>query len=196
MREYGRMLRPHLVLFRGVPARGKATLARAVAARNRFPIVDRDILKASAARTHLDDSDAGELSYRQALLLAEQQLSLGLGVVVDGPFTRNDQLRPFLELGHAQNVAVRVIHCVADVEVLRNRIRQRAGQVAPVQWSGDSGVAKMTARLEEDAAARSLLFPQAVPGADLLVVDSAQPLERCLELIQDWLLRASQTTRC
>ena len=106
----------NLILVRGLPASGKSTLARAVATTNRLPILDRDILKASAADGHLDDVKAGQLSYAQVLLLAEQQLALGLGVVVDSPFTRDDQLRPFVALGRALNVPVRLIHCVATLE--------------------------------------------------------------------------------
>ena len=175
------------ILFRGLPASGKSTLARAVAATNRLPILDRDILKSSAALGYLEDLESGELSYAQLLLLAEQQLALGLGVVVDAPFTKDDQLTPFIALGRTLSVRVCLIHCAASLDVLRQRIRQRDGQVTSVQWSGDSGLAKMATRLEEDAAARSLLFPQSLPGAELLAIDTDQPLERCLEVVQQWL---------
>jgi len=187
----GRALRANLILVRGLPASGKSTLARAVAGTNRLPILDRDILKASAAG-YLDDVEAGELSYAQLLLLAEQQLALTLGVVIDAPFTKHDQLTPFIALGRARSVLVRLIHCVVALDVLQERIRQRDGQVTSVQWAGESGVAKLTTRLEEDAAARSLLFPQAVGGSDLLVLDTIQPLERCVEIVQDWLVSGRQ----
>ena len=186
-----RALRANLILVRGLPASGKSTLARAVAGTNRLAILDRDILKASAAG-YLDDVEAGELSYAQLLLLAEQQLALTLGVVIDAPFTKDDQLTPFIALGRARSVLVRLIHCVVALDVLQERIRQRDGQVTSVQWSGESGVAKLTTRLEEDAAARSLLFPQPVGGSDLLVLDTIQPLERCVEIVQDWLVRGGQ----
>jgi len=84
----------NIILVRGLPASGKSTLARAVAAANHLPILDRDVLKASAAQGYLDDVEAGELSYVQLLLLAEQQLALRLGVVVDGRFTKDDLLTP------------------------------------------------------------------------------------------------------
>ena len=190
MSDSGRSLPANLILVRGLPASGKSTLARAVAATNRLPILDRDILKALAADGYLDDVEAGQLSYAQVLLLAEQQLALGLGVVVDSPFTMDDQLRPFVALGRALNVPVRLIHCVATLDVLRERIRRRDGQVTSVQWSGDSGVAKLTTRLEGDTAARSLLFPRPVAGAELLAVDTNQPLERCLEIVQQWLVKS------
>jgi len=180
----------NIILVRGLPASGKSTLARAVAAANHLPILDRDVLKASAAQGYLDDVEAGELSYVQLLLLAEQQLALRLGVVVDGPFTKDDLLTPFITLGRALNVPVRLIQCVVALDVLHERIRGREGQVTLVQWSGDSGIAKLTKRLEEDAAARSLLSPRPVAGAELLAVDTDQPLERCLEIVQQWLVKA------
>jgi predicted kinase len=187
----GHNLAANLILFRGLPASGKSTLARAVATANRIPILDRDILKATAAEGYLDDAEAGELSYTQLCLLAEQQLALGLGVVIDGPFTKEDQLAPFIALGGALRVPVRLIYCVVALDVLQARIRRRDGQVTSVQWSGESGVAKLTTRLEEDAAARSLLFPQYVAGADLLAVNTDQPLERCLAIIRQWLVKPS-----
>jgi predicted kinase len=177
-----------LIIVRGLPAAGKTTLARAVAATNCLPLLDRDILKASAVQFHLEDAKAGELSYAQLLLLAEQQLALRLGVVIDGPFTRDDQLTPFIALGRMLDVPVKVIHCVVALDILKDRIRRRDGQVTSVQWSGDSGVAKLNTRLEEDMAARSLLFPKAVAGADLLTVDTSQPPESCLETVQRWLM--------
>ncbi len=187
--DSGHSLPPNLILFRGLPASGKSTLARAVAMTNRVPILDRDILKALAAQGYLDDVAAAKLSYAQLLLLAEEQLALGLGVVIDSPFTEGDQLTPFIALGRALGVPVRIIHCVVALEVLQERIRRRDGQVSSVQWSGDSGVAKLTTRLQEDTAARSLLFPQPVVGAELLPVDTHQPLDRCLEIIQEWLVK-------
>ena len=85
---------------------------------------------------------------------------------------------------------MRLIQCVVALDVLQERIRGRDGQVTSVQWSGDSGVAKLTTRLEEDVAARSLLIPQPVPGAELLTVDTNQPVERCLEIVQEWLVKS------
>jgi len=188
--DSGRSLPANLILVRGLPASGKSTLARAVAATNGLPILDRDILKASAAQGYLDDVQAGKLSYAQLLLLAEQQLALGLGVVVDSPFTKDDQLTPFIALGRVLSVPVRLIHCVVTLDVLRERIRRREGQVTSVQWAGDCGVVRMNTRLEEDAEARSLLFPRPVAGAELLAVDTNQPLERCLEIVQEWLMKS------
>ena len=178
--------------WRPLPTRrgvGSCTTAAPVAATNRLPLLDRDIPKELAAQSHLDDAKAGELSSAQLLLLAEQQLALRLGVVIDGPFTSDDQLTPFIALGRVLGVPVKIIQCVVALEVLQDRIRRRDGQVTSVQWSGDSGVVQLTTRLEEDMAAGSLLFPNAVAGADLLTVDTSRPPNRCLEAVQRWLVK-------
>lgn len=63
-----------LILFRGLPATGESTLARALAARLGAPVIDRDVLKATAFDQFGDDGGAALLSCVQIRALAELQL--------------------------------------------------------------------------------------------------------------------------
>ena len=88
-----------LILFRGLPATGKSTLARGLAAHLRAPVLDRDVLKSTALQQCSDDRAAAVLSYTQLRALVDDQLGLGLSVVVDAPFTQDAELEPLLAPG-------------------------------------------------------------------------------------------------
>src|SRR5437762_13722511 len=76
-----------LIVMRGYPGTGKSTIARAIAAALHAPLIYRDILRQKAVDIFGDVPHVGRFSYELMFALAEEQLSLGLSVVMDTPLT-------------------------------------------------------------------------------------------------------------
>ncbi|HYU75177.1 MAG TPA: AAA family ATPase, partial [Ktedonobacteraceae bacterium] len=76
-----------LIVMRGYPGTGKSTIARAISAALHAPLIDRDILRQKAVDIFGNLPHVGRFSYELMFALAEEQLSLGLSVVVDTPLT-------------------------------------------------------------------------------------------------------------
>src|SRR5436305_15268639 len=83
-----------LVVMRGYPGTGKSTIARAIAAALHAPLIDRDILRQKAVDIFGDVPHVGRFSYELMFALAEEQLSLGLSVVMDTPLSYRRAYEP------------------------------------------------------------------------------------------------------
>src|SRR5450759_2733526 len=71
------------IVMRGYPGTGKSTVARAIASALHAPLIDRDILRQKAVDLFGDLPQIGRFSYELMFALAEEQLRLGLSVVLD-----------------------------------------------------------------------------------------------------------------
>ena len=78
-----RQLSPWLILLKGHPATGKSTLARELARTLHWPLIDKDDVKDHT----LYMQEGNEIAYRICWTIAETQLELGLGVIVDTPLS-------------------------------------------------------------------------------------------------------------
>ena len=85
------MADPFLIVFAGLPGTGKSSLARAVARELRAVYLDKDTIKdaviAVARELKIEQGPdlAGPISYELLVVLARDNLSLGLSVVLDSP---------------------------------------------------------------------------------------------------------------
>src|SRR5437762_6922931 len=73
--------------MRGFPGTGKSTIARTIAAALHAPLIDRDILRQKAVNLFGNLPQVGRFSYELMFALVEEQLRLGLSVIVDTPLT-------------------------------------------------------------------------------------------------------------
>jgi hypothetical protein len=142
----GRIRRPSpcLVLTCGLSGSGKTSLARAVAAPLDALHVRSDIeRKRLAGLGPLDDShsppdggiyspDFTERTYARLQDCATNALLGGESVIVDAAFLKRDERRGMLSLAHRMAVPAAILHCVAPLAVLRERleIRSRSGSDA------------------------------------------------------------------
>jgi predicted kinase len=120
--------KPLLVVVTGPPAAGKTTVARALAARLRLPLIAKDTIKEAL----FDGLGAGDLEWSRRLgeatyltmqRLVEDSVAAGAGLVLEANFVRGSELAARLAELPARFVQ---IHCGAPFEVLLERYGERA----------------------------------------------------------------------
>ncbi len=103
-----------LIVMRGYPGTGKSTIARAIANALHAPLIDRDILRQKAVDIFGDLPLVGRFSYELMFALTEEQLRLGLSVVVDTPLTYHTTYEQSKALAQSFHMPMLVVHCRMD----------------------------------------------------------------------------------
>ncbi|GEM_PF-208220 len=120
-------MKPLVVVVQGPPAAGKTTVARALAARLRLPLLAKDTVKEAL----FDGLGSGDLAWSQRLggatyltllRLAEESVELGVSVALEGNFVCGSEFEAGLRSLAARFVQV---HCSAPLELLSARYGSR-----------------------------------------------------------------------
>jgi predicted kinase len=169
---------PILALFAGVPGTGKTTFARAAARALELPLLPIDALVDLLPIDPMTlPTPYWDTLYQILLRLADIQLSLGIGAIIDAPFylAREREAARQVALGHgARFLGVRT-YC-SDRALWRQRVEQRFAGSEP-----EDRVADWKAVL-----AREQLFEPWAPH-EALPVDTAQAFEDNLPKVLSWL---------
>jgi predicted kinase len=129
-----------LIAFCGLPGAGKSTLARALGRSLRSPVLSVDPIEAALWRAGIDhDQPTGLAAYVVAETLAEQQLELGLTVVIDAANYVELGRQMWRDLAARQRVKLRWIEVVCTIEAVhRVRIEARGVNIPgfyAVSWA-------------------------------------------------------------
>lgn len=137
---------PVVVAMKGHPGTGKSTLARAIAASLRCPLLDKDdvrdcTLPVDQLLRHHSGGTAllNDLSYQVLWRMTETQLRLGLSVVVDSPLSRRAHLDSLREAAGVAAARVVVVECrPGDEAEWRRRLEERGRSAGewhkPATW--------------------------------------------------------------
>lgn len=155
---------PTLILFAGMPGSGKTTLARMVSRELRLPVFSKDRVQRVLRDHHLAAENTGD-GYYIILDMADEQLSLGVSVILDATFPLDHFRTVASEIAVRHNARFCAVYChCSDDMVWQQRMEQRVQYVPgwrPVGWND---VLRM----------RAYYQPW---GENALVVDSLQPPE-------------------
>ena len=185
-------LPPALLLTCGLPASGKSTAARAIAAPFEAVVLRSDRRRKQLAGVPLARStgtafgqgiyggDMTERTYRSLLEDAERTLREGRTVVVDAAFTRAAQRKPFVELAQELRAPLVVVEAVAPEEVIRERMAARAADRGELSDADMEVYLRMRERYEP---------PRELPAGTALVAEPGEPGEeltsRAIDLVLD-----------
>jgi len=122
-----------LIVMRGYPGTGKSTIARAISAALHAPLIDRDILRQKAVDIFGNLPHVGRFSYELMFALTEEQLSLGLSVVVDTPQNYRTTYQQAKEVAQSLHAPMLEVHCQCSPEVQKRRLEGRVGKVSEFQ---------------------------------------------------------------
>ena len=174
-----RLERTSLILFSGLPGSGKTTLARQVAQHLKIPVFGKDRIQA-ALRMHDLAERVSAHGYLIMLDQADEQLSLGLSVVLEAVFPLKQFREQAWEIANRHHAAFRTIYVYcSDDEIWKARMTNRMLYVpnwTPVGW-------------EDVTRLRTYFEPW--DATTTLFVDSLQSAEHNLEPVLDWIFRTS-----
>lgn len=128
---------PALILVAGLTGTGKSTLAQELARRWDLDYISSDITRKELAGVPLEEHqyqdfargiyspDFSRRTYQAMMARAEQHLSEGRSVVMDGTFRRAQERSLATALGETCHAGVWLVECVLPPDVARQRLDQR-----------------------------------------------------------------------
>jgi predicted kinase len=133
----GKKLTPTLILFAGMPGSGKTTLARKVARTLGISVFAKDRVQRVLRDHNLASANTGD-GYYIILDMADEQLSLGLSVILDATFPLDHFRTVASETAVRHKAYFCAFYCYcSDDNMWRDRMNQRVHYVPgwkPVGW--------------------------------------------------------------
>jgi predicted kinase len=172
-----------LLQMSGVPGAGKSSIARALARARQLVVVDHDVVKTALLDGGVSFAEAGPVSYRVVVSLADDLLAQGHGVVIDSPCLYDELLWSGQQLADRHRAAYRYIECVVgDVALLDQRLRART-PMRSQRPSVDDPPCDVPGVAGADGAAQFRAWSAGMkrPRVGYLRLDTARALHICVE---------------
>jgi aminoglycoside phosphotransferase family enzyme/predicted kinase len=142
-----------LRLMVGLPGSGKSTVALRIAGDEGGVRVRSDVerkrLHALCPSRPLYGDALGARTYGHLLTCARAIVAGGFVAILDATYLRRAYRRPVLDLAAELGVPLRIVHCAAPAEVLRERVRHRAAAASDVSDADEAVLELMAGSWEE-----------------------------------------------
>jgi predicted kinase len=168
---------PRLVVMSGLPGSGKSTLAEALARSLGLPVLSVDPIESAMLRAGIAKSfETGLAAYLVVETVADAQLGLGQGAIIDAVNAEEEGKEIWRELGQRRGVPLRIIECAcSDTTLHQRRLATRQRGLDPAfrepSW--------------EDVERRRLAYTRW--REPVLAIDTAAPTEASLARALRWL---------
>jgi len=160
-----------LLQMAGMPGSGKSALARVLGRRTGAVVIDKDVLKSAALAAGVDKAQAGAVAYEAMFAQAGHMLGQDWSVILDSPSFWETIPEKGAAIAADRHLPYYFIECFCpDRNEQARRLRDRPRLVSnPGEEVLDADWQTFT------------------PPGPYLRVDTTQSLERCLELVLDYL---------
>lgn len=136
--EYTKPRRGKLTLMSGLSGSGKSTVARYLARRTGAIHIRSDAVRKHLGGIALNERGGQDLysdemtakTYSRLLELGIILADRGWNVILDAKFDRQNWRTNAINLAQSRTLPLQIIHCTAPIEVLRERLQQRRGDIA------------------------------------------------------------------
>ncbi|MBW7882836.1 MAG: AAA family ATPase [Caldilineaceae bacterium] len=172
---------PFLVATKGHPATGKSALARALARRLGWPLIDKDDIKDHTL--HLPN--ANDLAYSIMWTVVETQLGLGISVIAVSPLSYPAGYSRAQELAARHHARLLVLETVLEESVWKERLEARPPHDSTHKIRGWAAMQEMLRQYNG-------CWQYPIAPEHHLQVDSAQPLSQLVQVVLDRLHQAKQ----
>ncbi|TXI33672.1 MAG: ATP-binding protein [Candidatus Moraniibacteriota bacterium] len=120
-----------VIIFCGLPASGKTTLAKEISRRLNIFCLHKDAMKERMytlleGKTLEDSHRYGECVIKMMIALGEDSIENGIDVMLEGPFNHPDNPKRFQEWLEKYDIDLRMIICSIDEEERKRRHETRA----------------------------------------------------------------------
>ncbi len=127
-----------LMITCGLSGAGKTTTARTIARQTGAIHLRSDAVRKHLGGIPLQERGGPELytsamtdrTYQKLLELGRLLVGWGFPVILDAKYDRRSQRRAVIEQAKALGIPLEILHCQAPLEVLKQRIAQRQGDIA------------------------------------------------------------------
>ncbi|MCG9884597.1 MAG: AAA family ATPase [Cyanobacteria bacterium] len=175
--DYSRDRAGHLWIMSGLSGSGKSTVAQQIARRHRGVRLRSDAVRKHLGGVPLDEkgpqtlysAEMTEKTYGQLTDLGLALAQAGYDVILDAKYDRHALRQAVLTGADQAHLPATIVHCTAPLEVLRDRLQQRQGDIADA-----------TADLLDAQAAAAEPFG-ATEATRVFTVDTTQSLDPQLE---------------
>jgi len=136
--EYTKPRQGKLILMSGLSGSGKSTVARQLARNTKAVHIRSDAVRKHLAGIPLLERGGDEVyttemtqkTYARLLDLGLMLATQGYTVILDAKYDRLSLRHEAIASAQAQQLPLQIIHCTAPIEVLRDRLSSRTGDIA------------------------------------------------------------------
>ncbi len=136
--KYSQKAQAQIIVMSGLSGSGKTTVAKQLAKKLKAIHIRSDAMRKQLAGIALEERGGEELytpqmnqkTYDRLLDLGIMAAKAGFTVILDAKYDRIIWREPIISQAQSQQFPLQIIHCIAPIEVLRDRLAQRTGDIS------------------------------------------------------------------